>query len=187
MEQAIVGDRVLAMSADGSLIYSDIIMMMHRTPDRMYPYYILQTKYMDTTLRLTAEHMVYVKNEEGQTPNFKLAHKVQVGELVAISNPEGHTTKWAPVTNITISEFKGIYAPVTEEGTLVVDNIVASSYAYLESQKICHAAFYPARMAHYWFPNIFQKPQSSIGDIHWYPGTLDIISKPVLMLAGISV
>ena len=40
----------------------------------------------------------------------------------------------------------GLAAPLTEEGTIVVDGTLASCYAEISSHMIAHAAFFPVRL-----------------------------------------
>ena len=51
----------------------------------------------------------------------------------------------------------GIYAPVTEQGNIIVENILASCYADFENHKLVHLAFAPLRWFHLgrkWFDSI---------------------------------
>jgi len=53
------------------------------------------------------------------------------------------------VTNITWKELKGVYAPATFCGNIVVDGVLASCYSEYElacNHKIAHIAFSPLRM-----------------------------------------
>lgn len=44
---------------------------------------------------------------------------------------------------------KGIYAPLTREGNIVVNSVVASCYAMIKNHELAHAAFAPFRMYTY--------------------------------------
>lgn len=98
----------------------------------------------------------------------------------------------------------GAYAPLTREGNLVVNRVVASCYAVIEDHKLAHLAFLPVRL---WFNildslsyvretlffaknvNIVKSRNSkpiersdsrqSVG-IHWYPRLLYTLAKYVI-------
>ena len=71
---------------------------------------------------------------------FRFAHKVEVGSKVDYFNQK------VEVVGISTVISKGKYSPLTESGTLRVNGVLVSCYAYLENQD----------WTHWWF-NLYQK------------------------------
>ena len=65
------------------------------------------------------------------------------------------------------STASGVYAPMTEEGTIVVDGILASCYALVEDQQLAHGAFAPLRYMNYLLPGLVDHGMEPTR-IHWY-------------------
>ena len=76
---------------------------------------------------------------------------------------------------------RGVYAPLTAAGNLVVDGVLASCYALVDSQAVAHAAFAPVRWwegAKQSFNSIGEstpkvlagdsKPKEQFVGVHWY-------------------
>lgn len=78
------------------------------------------------------------------------------------------------VTKIGRVKVQGAYAPLTAEGTIVIDNIVASCYAVLDDQQFLHAAFAPLRLLNYLSPSIVGTNQEGL---HWYPEVMQAVGK----------
>ncbi|CAF4946530.1 unnamed protein product, partial [Rotaria socialis] len=62
---------------------------------------------------------------------------------------------------------QGYVAPLTVEGTLIVNNVAASCYATIDSHYIAHTVLAPMR----WWYSLFGKSSSMIG-VHWFPQIL---------------
>lgn len=76
--------------------------------------------------------------------------------------------KHSKVTHITTMTAVGKYAPLTAEGTIIVDGVLASCYAnVIAEQSDIHALFAPLRLLHNFVPAV----QSKEG-IHWYATSL---------------
>ena len=52
------------------------------------------------------------------------------------------------VASVSVVKRRGVYAPLTRAGNIVVDNVLASCYAVIDSQTIAHVAFAPVRWYH---------------------------------------
>lgn len=68
---------------------------------------------------------------------------------VNIDNAQAFTLSLEKVVSIHTRPLKGTYAPLTVAGTIIVNNYVASCYAFLEDGHLAHSVFGPLR-AYYW-------------------------------------
>jgi len=95
---------------------------------------------------------------------------------------------------------RGLYAPITGRGTLVVDDIVVSCYAEFASHATAHASLAPLRYLHYvtdWVTGWMIQTSSSALEssersyisypdlnsddgVHWYAAVLRRLAKPLL-------
>lgn len=73
------------------------------------------------------------------------ASKVQIGDWIVSTGPDGRP-KPQRVVGVSAVSQRGVLAPLTEEGTLVVDQVVVSCYAVIDDQTIAHLAFSPVRL-----------------------------------------
>jgi hypothetical protein len=106
-----IGDKVLVQ--DGS--YDSVYSFGHRNPTASSDYLRLATK--SAALELSPDHMVLVRDR------LVPASTVQLGDF--LSNGES-------VTSIKSVNRKGVYAPFTTTGTIVVSGIVSSSFISLQ-------------------------------------------------------
>ena len=78
------------------------------------------------------------------------------------------------VTSIEVTLERGVYAPLTAEGNLVVDDVLASCYAVVDSQAIAHLAFAPVRLYES-IKDVFfgsDKKESTLEGVHPYADIL---------------
>merc|ERR1711994_1098144 len=88
-----------------------------------------------------------------KVPSMKFANTVSVGDYLW-SGGSG----LVKVKSVTSEVLTGVYAPLTSTGTLLVDDLLSSSYANLISHQVAHVAFLPYRI----FPWILQV-QNEVG------------------------
>ena len=75
--------------------------------------------------------------------DIKPAYSLSIGEeIIVLSNTSTYTTK---ITGITIETRQGAVAPLTDEGSFMVNNILASCYAKINDAKLAHIVFMPYR------------------------------------------
>jgi len=115
-------------------------------------------------LHVSEEHLVsVVKN--GQV-SFVQAREVQVGTNLLECDVDPNNAQGASwgnvVQRIERVPMPGIYAPLTMEGTIVVDGVGASCYAATHSHKVAHAAMKPMRHMYRHNPEKMQK-QTNVG------------------------
>jgi len=134
-----IGDRILAEHNK----YSRVFGFAHRDPDSEAEFVEIRvvgnSTIRETTLEISAEHLMFADSGKSM-----LAASVKVGDrLIGRSNQQQQQiVRVEAIQNITR---RGIYAPLTETGTLLVNGILVSSYASLNdsplfrSQNIAHA------------------------------------------------
>ncbi|XP_064643895.1 sonic hedgehog protein-like [Lineus longissimus] len=184
-----IGDSVLAMSKSGEVRFSEVIMFMDRQPNATALFYQLTTD-ANTTLQLTPSHLVYVSRMHQSTilqAKTVFAKDVRIGDYMFIASGR---RKVRPVRVVWLSSSveQGIYAPLTGDGTIVVDRSLASCYAVINYQSIAHFAFAPVRL----ISSIKSTFRGQVSEqdkrrdteettgVHWYPRTLYDIAPYVL-------
>ena len=208
-----VGDSVLTVDVDGEYKFSPVILFLDRAPEESRQFYVIQT---DTghTLTLTPSHLIYSKyqneDEDTKTKSSELrtnmiepyhnhqdeiasfqavyAANVQEGDFVLIFDSK-HGLKPSRVVKIETRVLSGVYAPLTSQGNLVVDDVLVSCYALIDSQTIAHLAFAPLRL---WYKMLeFIPSLTSEGDndivseynedgIHWYANDLYLLAEKIM-------
>jgi len=151
MKDLRVGESVLALSNDGLLRPSEVLLFLDRSVTARTEYVTLVT---DTGKSITATptHLVlrWEKPERSQIrhANPVYAKNVRVNDtLLTVINGDGGQLRLRAERVVAVSrtEKDGLYAPLTVDGTVVVDDIVASCYAVIDSQWLAHLAFLPVR------------------------------------------
>ena len=94
----------------------------------------------------------------------------------AAAAAKGGLVRPSRVVSVEATARRGVYAPLTAAGNLVVDGVLASCYALVDSQSVAHAAFAPVR----WWEGARrlllsapaaegdQKPKERFVGVHWY-------------------
>ena len=144
MSELRVGDRVLSVTPSGDYIFSPVLLFLDRDPTEQRQFY---TIHLDSghSITLTPEHLLY-----SATPDLKsefstvFARSIQEGDLLLVHSSLG---KLIPqrVVRVEVEIHTGVYAPLTEGGNLVVDNVLASCYAVVDSGSLAHVVFAPIR------------------------------------------
>ena len=167
MQDLRVGDHVLATNARGELVYSPVIAFLDKDVSKKGSFVKVQSE-DGHTLMLTPYHLIFRNNSE--KPVF--ASHLQPGDHVYTLDSESQTMQISKVTAVETavsSTASGVYGPMTEEGTIVVDGILASCYALVEDQQLIHGAFAPLRYMNYLLPGLVGMEPTKI---HWYPKLL---------------
>ncbi|CAJ1082053.1 sonic hedgehog protein A [Xyrichtys novacula] len=164
------GDRVLAADDDGNPIYTDFIMFIDRDSTTRRLFYVIETD-LGHRITLTAAHLLFVSQNstEGERMSAVFASQVQPGQKVFVFDAD----RLEPVTvkRIYTQEHEGSFAPVTVQGTVVVDQVLASCYAVIEDHELAHWALAPVRLAHWVSTSLFSsQPRASAQNdgVHWY-------------------
>ncbi|XP_030641991.1 indian hedgehog signaling molecule a [Chanos chanos] len=179
-----LGNKVLASSeSDGSgeLIYSEVIAFLDRDPVTLKQFYSIGTE-EGSVLTLTAAHLVFVTEGncsggvEGGRVRTVFASEVQPGQCVVSGKEPGREGRLSRVSWVQIQEDRGVFAPLTLHGTVVVNDVLTSCYAVVDQHSLAHWAFAPLRLLYRW-----TGPDSDRADgLHWYSSLLYWIGTLIL-------
>jgi len=200
LDEVRLGERIAALDSRGDVVYSEVIAFLDRSPSERRQF-IRLTTISGRVLTLTPAHLVPV---QGRSSVF--AAKVQPGDKILVNdvtanagndNQVDNRLRWDSVVETKLVLEEGVFAPLTTEGTLLVDDVVASCYALVDSQSVAHYAFLPLRI---WnaLTSIFtgklndtryseirqddiKRNQSTIQNgVHWYASMLYSLSSYML-------
>ncbi|XP_044584452.1 sonic hedgehog protein A [Cotesia glomerata] len=152
-----VGEKVAALDSRGNVVYSEVLAFMDRQPMEKRQFIKLTTA-SGKHLTLTPAHLVPVQQSDKETVTF--AARVKIGDRILVqdsvpsilsssSSAEELRLRWDSVIEAKLILDSGVYAPLTSEGTVLIDDVVASCYAVVDSQTLAHYAFMPFRVFHY--------------------------------------
>ncbi|XP_060638566.2 sonic hedgehog protein [Anolis sagrei] len=178
------GDRVLAADLQGRLLYSDFLAFLDQEePPIRKLFYVIETRSPRTRLLLTAAHLLFVASTQNNhsQPQPIFASRVQPGQRIYVLGHGGRTLLPAAVHRVSLKEeASGAYAPLTAQGTILINQVLASCYAVIEEHSWAHWAFAPFRVAHALLamlypaglssPALFPAtaPEDAPGGVHWY-------------------
>uniref|UniRef100_A0A3Q3VVL2 Hedgehog protein n=1 Tax=Mola mola TaxID=94237 RepID=A0A3Q3VVL2_MOLML len=166
------GDRVLTADRHGNPIYTDFIMFIDKDPTTRRLFYVIETD-AGQKIALTAAHLLFVggNSTAGERMSAIFASQVRCGHKVLVSDGARRRLEAVTVTRIYTQEHEGSYAPVTAQGTVVVDQVLASCYAVIEDHDLAHLALAPVRLAH-WLSSLLFGSQPAVSGqkdgVHWY-------------------
>lgn len=141
------GDRVMALSGTGQVVFSQVILFLHRDQESWSTFLSLETE-DGHRLALTPHHLVFLAphcRSDSSEYQAQFASRAKAGDCVLIHAAEG-PVRPSRIISVSVEESMGVYAPLTETGTLFVDGVLASSYALVEHHRLAHWAFLPLRL-----------------------------------------
>ncbi|CAL1676887.1 unnamed protein product [Lasius platythorax] len=192
LDEVSLGERIAALDSHGDVVYSEVIAFLDRAPSERRQFIRLTTK-SGRVLTLTPAHLVPVENRSSI-----FAAKVQPGDRILVSdtaarNRTNGRLRWDSVVETKLVLEEGVFAPLTTEGTLLVDDVVASCYAVVDSQSVAHYAFLPLRIwnsvTSFFVQRLDDAPrvsgqnedsQPTKEGVHWYASMLYSLSTYVL-------
>lgn len=164
------GDRVLAADDEGNPIYTDFIMFLDQESAARRLFYVIETD-TEQKIALTAAHLLFVGTNSTDEMTAVFASQVQPGQRVFVFDDAHNQLQPVTVKRIYTEEYEGSFAPVTVQGTIVVDQVLASCYAVIEDHDLAHWALAPVRLAH-WVSSLLlhSEPHAAAqkDGVHWY-------------------
>ena len=147
MHQINPGDEVLAITPGGSTIFSEVLTFLHYEPKTFATYMTIQTM-SGTLLNISSNHLVFSVTPDVTTFKSKavMASCVKPRDYILEIKSPSSQVQSTQVTSINTVRKQGVYAPMTQCGTIVVDSSVASCYASYPSHTVAHAVMVPLRI-----------------------------------------
>jgi hedgehog protein len=135
-----IGQQVRIIDEKNQLSYSPIIAFLHRDVDEEASYKRIRTK--NAIIELSARHLIHRHND-----GFVWAEKLEKGdEILVLSSKHSNKTNWEEIIDINEVDKQGLMAPLTEQGTIIVNNVHTSCYALVRSHTLAHFALAPYRL-----------------------------------------
>ncbi|EDW24033.1 GL23598 [Drosophila persimilis] len=192
LSEIAIGDRVLSMGSNGQPVYSEVILFMDRNLEQMQNFVELHTD-GGAVLTVTPAHLISVWHPERQQLDYVFADRVEELNYVLVRDPQTGELRPQRVVRVGSVRSKGVVAPLTREGTIVVNSVAASCYAVIDSQSLAHWGLAPMRilaMLQSWMPakdqlrssqteGVVSRAEQQNG-IHWYANALYKVKDYVL-------
>lgn len=200
------GDHVLASSTTnghGPLLYSPVLSFLDRQPNVTKIFYTIGTN-TGLNITLTAAHLIFVTDctgglsepKWGETAKEPLlgsvqrggpsweaglrtvfASEVQPGQCVLTSQGKaGSQGTLSVVTFVDEQRSTGLYAPLTQHGSIVVNSVLASCYAAVDNHHLAHWVLAPLRF----FYSLMRPSEPQTNGLHWYPWLLQRLGQMLL-------
>lgn len=142
MEDVRLGDELQCQEG-----FSPVIAMLHRSGTKMT---YLRIHHEHGSLAVSADHLVYTchakKGTEARVWRWAPAARLRCGDMISMD------MEATSVLNLSISMESGVFAPLTLNGTLLVDGILCSCFSPPQdlslSHELCHRAMLPLRLWH---------------------------------------
>lgn len=175
-----IGERVMSVNSYGETVFSEVIMFLDREPNQTREFVQIRTD-GGAELRVTPAHLVPVWKPQQNETKYLYADQVEENDFLLVN--VNNNLEPQRVTEVRAILARGFIAPLTREGTVVVNSVAASCYALVNSQSLAHISFLPFRTVKS-ISNFFSffSPSSSTSlralsrnsqsGIHWYANAL---------------
>ena len=132
-----IGDRVQACDTKSRrIIYSEVIMFAHRDPGVQQVNYLKIVLEDASSIVLSSNHLIM----SGERMKATMARNIEVNHMLFTINEERVISSKRVVAIEEIID-SGVFCPITKEGNVVVNNILASCYASVNDQAFFHGLF----------------------------------------------
>lgn len=169
-----IGEKVLSMDNSGNTVFSEVYMFLDRNEDQTREFVKIETD-GGASITATPSHLIYVWHTTSSTlnANYKFAGNVQIDDFVLV-NVNG-TLEPHRVLRIENELHRGVYAPLTYDGTIIVNSISASCYALVDTHSLAHMSLMPMRVYYSikFFFNGSTIDNTLPRGIHWYANALN--------------
>ncbi|CAF0793348.1 unnamed protein product [Didymodactylos carnosus] len=160
------GDAVYAFDdTNQNVITTEIIGMLDNEPEKFGLLKLLTTS-SGRQLSLSSSHLIPTKSD-----GYLMAKNLQLDMKIYVVTSDKQLTV-ETIVNITDIWKQGYAAPLTQSGTIIVNNVAASCYATIKSHQLAHAVLAPMRWWYSLSKNTISDAYSIQNGVHWFPKTL---------------
>ena len=172
MDSLKVEDKVQVMTSEGVRV-DPVITFIHRQPEVLQEFIRITTLKKSKILVITEDHLLFVE-KEGRASAIP-AREVSVGDTVYVRGDQD-ALETDVVQSISSVIEKGVYAPVTLSGTILVNDVHTSCYFDVLSHEWCHRAMGVARAVYHVSPWMVEWI-SGVGEKDGFPGWCRLAQK----------
>ena len=173
------------LNEKGKFTYSPVIAFLDRRNDAELKYTTVETE-DGTEITLARSHLIYKANHGNSSQLQKPTHtqpvyapKVKVNDYIFTRLSEYNKPQPSKVVKVTNTKRAGTYAPLTLEGTIVVDNVLVSCYAVIDDHRLAHTTLAPLRLLYHSMPRLVREREGEML-LSWYPRLLETVGRMVL-------
>ncbi|CAF4108500.1 unnamed protein product, partial [Rotaria magnacalcarata] len=169
IENLKIGEKVLAIDHNDQIISTEVVAILHYEKNLPALFYTFTTD-SGHQLSLTPEHLVYIGNQKYIQARYIDSNEHQL--FIAGRNGQ---LKSSRILSIDVQIKRGYATPITQHGTLLVNNVSSSCYASIYHHSIGHLAMAPLRWAHQakQIFGLINTSETNENGIHWYPKALN--------------
>lgn len=121
MKDLQIGNRVYVCNSAGNVVTDEVVDFLHKNPTEKAEFLTLILS-NGKTLTASGEHLIYSGDD------YKVMKDMIVGDIVHYV--ENGQLERVSVRNITTEQLRGIYAPLTKSGSIIVDNVRFSCFSH---------------------------------------------------------
>lgn len=154
MNEIAIGDLVKTYSKDGEVLFSPVVTFLDQMPNYRGDFYSITTIF-NVQVTLSEAHLLFTTCplSDGRLTNHSThASRVRPGDYILVN------TRWGlipmMVESVSVAERKGAFAPVTQEGTMVVDGIWVSCYADIADHNLADSLMTPLKRFYSLAPHV---------------------------------
>ena len=177
MESLKVGDVVQVVN-NKEIQFEPVITFIHRQTEVMQEFLEITTLHEKKILKITEDHLLFV--EKGGQAAVIPARDVNIGDTLYVTDDQ-NVVKTDEVQTIGFVWEKGVYAPVTLGGTILVNDVHTSCYFDVLSHEWSHWAMGVARAVYQVSPWMV-KWLSNIGQKDGFPGWCRLAHKMLTLM-----
>ncbi|CAF1139173.1 unnamed protein product [Adineta steineri] len=164
-----IGEQVLAIDHNDQIVSTEIVSFLHYENNSQTFFYIFTTE-TGHQISVTSDHLMFIGNQTYIQARF--IDLTQHNLYIMGSNGQLQPSR---IRSIDVQLKQGYATPITQHGTLIVNNISASCYSSIYHHNLGHMAMAPLR----WFHQakqifgVVNNNEMIKNGIHWYPRTLN--------------
>ncbi|XP_078356037.1 tiggy-winkle hedgehog protein-like [Oculina patagonica] len=152
-----IGDTVKTFTKNGEVVFSPVITFLDQNPDYKGHYYTITTEHKELTI--SEAHLIFkigiLRGPLGQhTCRSVHASQIKPGDYILVQAPQCKGPVFDHVIAVSKAERVGAFAPVTQEGTMIVDGVWVSCYADIADHDLADYLMTPLKSFYGWAPQM---------------------------------